>query len=527
MKNPLLTSFTLRSWYKVSALVILCYLPFLCNFLWGNHDWSWVKEYTPLNSGIFEGRFSQFILPTILFSGNILPIFSVTFGLIFYALAAILLCRLWQMPEKSLPVILISLCLITAPYTISWLYFAFLTLSCLSWPLVIVVSFLILQNKNINKTYAVIGATFLQTLALGGYPPVINMIGVIFFSLLINDLCLKKHTLKTLIKNYSKHLISILSAVILLLLIQYFLKAFHLQYDTYNTTGINLKELPLKLLLCLNTSIRQFFVTTTFIGYLYKYIMCCLFLLAVIRLYLNLPQKPLYIIVFILLLAGMLISSVTTLLAAENENYVLYEPRIEFFGLLYIYIFSISVLWRSSRTLIKNLTFTATSILILYNFNTASYAAKVWTLGFKAENNLSERIISRLEEKPEFMPQSHQYTLVQGGVLDFRSRYYIEDNTSHKDSYTLTAPYIPWHLPYKAYTFYYPSVFVKNDFDTFWRYISPNDLPLTPSLTNYLSNRIDIWPYSNAAYVSPELIILTLSAGGKGLASRWYETNLK
>ena len=527
MKQASLTSFTLKSWYKVSALVLLCYLPFLFNFLWGNHDWSWIKEYTPLNSGVFEGRFSQFILPTILFSGNILPIFSVTFGLIFYTLAAVLLCRLWQMPEKSLPVILISLCLITSPYTISWLYFAFLTLSCLSWPLVIVISFLVLQNKNIKKTYAVIMATILQALALGGYPPVINMIGVIFFSLLINDLCLKKYTLKTLIKSYSKHLISMLSAVILLLLIQHFLKTYNLQYDTYNTIGINLRELPAKLLLCLKTSIRQFFVTTTFIGYLYKYIMCCLFLLAVIRLYLNLPQKPLYITAFILLLTGMLISSVTTLLAAENKNYVLYEPRIEFFGLLYIYIFSISVLWRSSKTLIKNITSAAAVILILYNFNTTAYAAKVWSLGFKAENNLSERIISRLEEKPEFMPQNHQYTFVQGGVLDFRSRYYLEDKLSRKDSYTLTAPYIPWHLPYKAYTFYYPYVFVKNDFDTFWRYISPNDLPLTPSLINYLAKSVDIWPYSHATYISPELIILTLSAEGKGLASRWYETNLE
>ena len=146
MKIPLLTSFAFKTWYKVSALVLLCYLPFLFNFLWGNHDWGWVKEYTPLNSGVFEGRFSQFILPTILFSGNILPILSVAFGLIFYALAAILLCRLWQMPEKSLPTILLSLCLVTAPYTLSWLYFAFLTLSCLSWPLAIIISFLVLQN---------------------------------------------------------------------------------------------------------------------------------------------------------------------------------------------------------------------------------------------------------------------------------------------------------------------------------------------------------------------------------------------
>lgn len=525
MKRDLLTSFTFKNWYKVSALVLLCYLPFLFNFLWGNHDWGWVKEYTPLDSGVFEGRYSQFLLPITLFSGNILPIFSLTFGLIFYAGAAVLLCRLWQVPEKTQPFILISLCLITAPYTLSWLYFAFLTLSCLSWPLVIIISFLILQNTNIKKAYAISTATILQTLALGGYPPVINMIGVIFFSLVINDLCLKQQSLKTLIKNYSAHVISTIGAIILLMLIQYLLKAYNLQHETYNTIGINLMELPQKLAFCFMTSVRQFFMTTTFIGYLYKYIMCCLFLLAVIRLYLNLPKKPLYIIVFFLLMLGMLISSVTTLVAAENKDYVLFEPRIEFFGLLYIYIFSIAVLWRSSKTLIKNITFAATAILILYNFNSIAYAAKIWSLGFRAENGLSERIITRLEEKPEFMPQTRQYTFVQGGVLDFRSRYYVPSEIARIDSYTLTAPYIPWHLPYKAYTFYYPYAFVKSDFDTFWSYVAKDEIPQTPALKNYLTNTIDVWPNKTATYVSPELIILTLSKEGKGLAQRWYEAN--
>ena len=57
-----------RIWLKLWIATLLVFLPFLFNFLWGNHDWEWIRKGTPLFSGVFEGRFSQFILQNFLFS---------------------------------------------------------------------------------------------------------------------------------------------------------------------------------------------------------------------------------------------------------------------------------------------------------------------------------------------------------------------------------------------------------------------------------------------------------------------------
>lgn len=524
MKEIKQTFFLIKSWSVVAVISFLCYLPLLINFIWGNHDWWWIKDYTPLLSGLFEGRFSQFILPTILFSGNILPIFSATTGLLLYSLSAVLLIKLWQMPNHKLFYILLSANIVTAPYTISWFYFAFLTLSCLSWPLIIILAFLILNHKIKYFTNIWLSAC-LFALTLGGYPPAINMIGIIFFTLILKDLCLKGLTVKSLIKKYIPHIISLLCAALIWLFILHLLKKYNLQQNTYNTTSIDFKTLPYKFYFCLKASLQQFTVTTSFIGYFYKYIMLCLVFAAFIELFINLPKRVSNIICFILSTLGLLLTSVTTLLVAKNTVYVLNEPRIEFFSLPYIYTFAAYILLNKNNHFLQNLTTAFLILIIFYNINTTAFASKVWLLGFKAENTYAERFISRLEEQDAFKPQTNQYTFVQGGTLNFRKNYYTPKNDEKVDSYTVNAPYIPWHLPYKAYTFYYPYVFVNKDFDIYWSFVPPNAFNITPSVRQYITQSAYPWPNQNAIYVSPSLIILTLTSEGLGSSQYWLENN--
>ena len=135
-----------------------------------------------------------------------------------------------------------------------------------------------------------------------------------------------------------------------------------------------------------------------------------------------------------------------------------------------------------------------------------------------------ERIITRIESNPQF-DINNQYTFIQGGNLDFRSKYYISTNEP-ADSYTLTAPYIPWHLPSKAYTFYQLSNFVQNDFDTYWSFINKHKINTTPELLEYLTLTSKVWPQKNAIYIDNKTIILTLTKDGKNRATQWAQTNL-
>ena len=516
------TSFYFQSWLKLYLAAVIAYLPFICKFLWGNHDWIWLKENTPLFSGVFEGRFSQFILPNLLFDGNILPIFTLLTSLAFFTAAAILLFRLWQIPEKSCLYILLGLYLVSAPYTLSWLYFAFITLSCLSWVFVIALAYTLLNIPTLKtkKILYSLAAALLFALALGGYPPVINLIGVIFFTLIINNLCLKSLTAATILRKHLPNVLSLLGSGCLFFLILCALKKYGLLNETYNTAGTSFTEVPAKLFLCLKASFSQFFTTTSFISAGYKYLGLCIFLLALCNLWAKLPKRPSSVLLFIFSVIGLLLSTTLTLFAAGNTVYVLNEPRIEFFGLLYIYVYAAAILFCSSEGLNRNIILFVISALIFANIKTISCAAKIWTAGFNAEMSMTERIIGRLEEQPQFSP-AQKYTFIQGGTLDFRSRYASDDTSEKQDVYTLSAPYISWHLPSKAYLFYSPYDFVSNDFDVYWSYIDSQSVPLTPGLQQYISRQASPWPSSSALYVAPNIIILTLTADGKARAQNW------
>jgi len=165
-------------------------------------------------------------------------------------------------------------------------------------------------------------------------------------------------------------------------------------------------------------------------------------------------------------------------------------------------------------------------LLVFYNANTMSFAAKVWNLGFRAEGTLVDRFISRLDENPRFLP-NRRYALVQGGTLDIRSRFYPPKKGEVVDVYTLSAPYIPWHLPEKTFTFYYPQRFVSDGFDIYWQFVDPAKIPYSPELRNYIFNFAAPWPSRRAVYVDSDIIVLTLTRNGEQAAKNWFFHNFK
>lgn len=516
-------TFFIKNWLILFVLSICSYSHFIFYFLWGNHDWAWIQYNTPLLSGLFEGRFSQFILPTIISDGVILPIITLLLSLCFYSASSLLLLKLFKLPENNFSYILISLFITTSPYTISWLYFAFITLSCLSWPFFTILAFFLLDSAK-SSSKPIISRTFAMLfflLAIGGYPPVINLIAIIFFFLIINDICFNKLTIKHIIKKNIPTTITILISLIGVLIIQHYLKKYGLQHPTYNTAQLNITDFPKKLYEVFLISIKQFTTTKSFISYKFKYLNLCLVLLSLIALYIQSPKNITHLSILTLSIIGAILSTNLTTLIAENIHFVINEPRIEFFGLLYIYVFALIILIKTPNTLLKNISQFTCFVLIFININTLSYASKIWNFGFKSESLLSNRIINDIEKKPSFNPNK-KYTFIQGGTTDFRSRFYKPQNKFEKpDSYTLTAPYVPWHLPSKAYKFYTISDFFGTDFDIFWRYIAPSEVIITDELYQYLSYKSTPWPQKNAIFIDENTIILTLSPDGKQQAKYW------
>ena len=118
----------------ISFLIInFAYLYHTLNFMWGNHDVKFIKEELLLSSGLFEGRFTQFIPYRLFTDGQILPILNNLLGFIFLTLAIFILAKYWNLKKSTFNYVLFISFFATEPYTLSWLYFTFITISCLLW----------------------------------------------------------------------------------------------------------------------------------------------------------------------------------------------------------------------------------------------------------------------------------------------------------------------------------------------------------------------------------------------------------
>jgi len=512
-----------QSFIRLWGVSTVVFLLFTVHLVWGNHDWSWIKDGTPLWSGVFEGRFSQFLVQTGVFGGHILPVLTAVTALGFLSAAAVMLFFLWEMPRSSFIYVLLGLNLVCAPYTISWFYFAFILLSNLSWVFFVVLGFYILHHPGAAEQYKMLrqgGAAFLWFMALGGYPPVVNLIGVLFFSLVLNDLCFKKLTPKSIYRKYLPTVVAAAAAAGLFLLVQYELGKTGLMYATYNTAVVGSDEFFLKLMSVLKAAFEQFFSVTGFVSELYKALGFCLLLSGGIVLAGGTACRLSSRVMFVLALSGLIFSSIITLFAAQNAAYVKFAPRIDFFGLLYIYLYMAAVLLKFREKVVKNLVFFILMLMLFSNICTAAEAGKVWRLGFRAEGALMERVLARLEESPQF-DFMRKYVFVQGGALDFRSRYLTEEPKA-KDSYTQTAPYIPWHLPSKAYKFYYPVDFFGADFDVYWSFVDAKAFRMTPALEAYFKEETAVWPAKEAIYLDDKTIVLSLTPDGRQRGRQWF-----
>lgn len=524
--SKIFSPFLLKNWFILFLLTLLTYSFYITEFLWGNHDWGWIQDHTPILSGVFEGRFSQFILQTTLTNGQILPITTILISLGLYSLGIILLLNLLNLNTSPLYTILIGLFFTSSPYTISWLYFAFITLSCLSWPFFVILAFCFLHYKNQSphKIFYIFLSSLLFLLSIGGYPPIINTIFSIFFISIINSLYLNHYTIKTTINKTIPTALSIIISLTIFLIIQHFLKKYHLQYDTYNTASLSIINIFQKIPSVLNSSIKQFITTASFISFNYKYLTLCITIISLFVLSTSTLKTLPHIILLFISITGLLVSSNLTSLLAENTNYVTFEPRIEFFGLPYIYLFAFVILIKSNNKFIQNITFASLIYLIFLNINTINYSAKVWSLGKKAETQLMNRIIKHIENHNDFSIQT-KYTFVQGGTLNFRERFYQTSPNEITDSYTLSAPYIPWHLPSKAYKFYTTQDFFDKDFDIFWSYIPKHEIPETKELHDYIQNKAISWPHPKSIFIHQNLIILTLTNTGLWQSQNWLNSS--
>ena len=265
----------IRAFWIAFALVNLAFLFYTVNFMFGDHDWNYVRGASAWNEGAFEGRPLHFVLQAVLFDGQVLPFLNSLFSFAALVLGYILLARYWQVPLTTFNYALFAVFAAVLPYTLVWLYYAKDMLINLSLPLVCVASLLAASAAVSSKrSWLHVPAMALMLFAFASYAAVINfyavcLLGSAFFAYTAGKpfwMTVREKTLPAL---------DILAALVL----YKGMLAFSVLTSSYNTRIISWDYLPQKLLETCSAMFMQFVTPLPFMEYKYKLLLLAFCLL--------------------------------------------------------------------------------------------------------------------------------------------------------------------------------------------------------------------------------------------------------
>ena len=481
-----------------------------------------MKAGNQITSGLIEGRFSQYLLPNILIDGQIFPLINITMGLIAYALALTLLYTRFFAFKTSFSGIVIVCAVGLLPYIIEILYFQFIVLSQLVWPLTMVLALLAAKQSLKNRPVIF---TSLSTLTLfytiGGYPASINLYLTASVLFLLQNIS-KKTTVKDLLRMAFPFIISILLSFISLYTLHKWLQTHHIMMPLYNNQPLSLSALIFKIPFVYKAAFLSLLQPQPYLGLSLKItmvIIISLFLITDITAKHTLKTR-LYHIILWLTLPLFLKFSAWLINENSDEYFANHDPisfmlRTDFYAIPVFIMYSLASLNQSPNQILKNLSFTLSFILLVINLNADFNYTKVQKLGFTSETLLQQRINNRLMETAPF-DFKNNYTVTQAGEIPLRRRYYPIQPLENYGYYTLQIPSTRHWIPNEFYAFSEPENFVLPE-----HAIRPEEI--TPQMIEFLSGELGVWPSQNALYIDRNYIILSLTPQGKQMLTKQFK----
>lgn len=519
-----------RNYLWIVPLIVLCisFSPLIFNFIWGNHDWLPLIQDNRLTSGLIEGRFSQYLLLKLLLMGKILPILNIIIGFFFYSLSLHCLGKYYfKFQPTKLSIVLYTSAAASLPYIIEILYFHFITLSLLSWTMIITLS-LIATQKATEKSFIpweICGFALLY-IALGGYPGCINMYVTAVCCRLIQLRIVKQLNYTQLSKHILAHAINLILALGLLKITFDYLQQNHLMMNMYNSQAASPIELIQKLPTIIQAGIIGFTETQPFLSFSLKGILSTIFIIFLMSVFIQTfkTHKNTGNILFILILIlGLLISlKFSAWLISNNADnaFAKLDPstsmvRTDFYSYPILILFCLCFIQEQNKQILKNISFICAVLLLLTNINTNLNFSKTHLLGFTAENKLLERIINRLENHPQYLT-NNLYTIIQAGEIPLRPQYYQKKPHEKYGYYTLNTPYSRHWIAFEYYNFYAPQNFVQEGTS-----IKPEEI--TSEMITFLSTQMTTWPHPYSVYVDDKYAIIALTPEGKELLRNQFK----
>lgn len=502
----------LKVFWGAFALINLAFLFHTVNFMFGDHDWNYVRTANYWSEGAFEGRPLHFVLQSLFFGGEVLPVLNNLLSFAAMSLSGILLAKYWQIPFSALNYTLFTVFVAVLPYTLVWLFYAKDTLINLSLPLIAVCGLLAADYaESKQKPLYHLLAIVLFYFAFSSYVAVINFLGVCFLGKMMLDYAGGAESICIITK---KKLLS--AADMLAALVLFKLTLVLMSVDTeYNTQTITLSYLPEKFIETIKVMLTQFTTPLPFMEYKYKLLLLALTLFGAGAVLVKGGKNKLFPL--LLLMFGILFSSKLAFFIADERGQILAEmenfafvPRLDFYGLAYIYALGLGGILSLSANKWCKAGIILAFIVAFMSLVRDVYAQKVWKLGFDAEMKTHERIVSRLEERADFDP-SRPYRLLQIGSLSLRPNFYLKPENEEISLDLLSTSFTPQFMSRIVYNFYYPR-------DIFYNNAVVEEL--SPKGRDWLLNQAKPFPHKESIFIDGDIVIIVLTKEGLKKALR-------
>lgn len=552
----------IKLFWLVFAALNLVFLYYQVTFFIGNHDWDWVKGTTQVlrwDTGLFEGRYGKFILNSALFGGQVFPLLNTWLAFALLAAGTALLPAYWRLTVTSAR-LAAALLPALAPFILGWLYFPINILgNFAAVPLVVGGLMLAERPGYAAKTVAIV--CFL--LALGIYPSAMEMMFVCLAFRGILRLSGQKRELLPPLSSRpaanlpqqqsapgsSQHqsasglsprqsffasphqsasdplpwlsplvlpLAVVIFSLILFKMLLALLAAVGILYTGhYNVQTAAWPELFSRLLPTVELVLSQLWATLPFFPPALK--ICGLLLIitaagvSIARSGARYPadkacspvagtRRPAAALWQIALWLAVLTATVLSAFLAAMPEEVARMPRVNFYGLNFLYAGSAAVLLSGSRWQ-RNVGLVLAGLFLLLSVRQDFYAQKVWQFGKTAEERLVERVSAKIESvRPHTLP----LTPVLAGELSLRPRYYAE-SYAYPAPYILNAPFVVRHIPSGMFNFYAVSPLFYGGSQIF---------SLSPELRRFLENAASAWPAESSLFVDADYAVILLTPAG-------------
>jgi hypothetical protein len=520
------------SLYKKSFLIIFVGLNvvFLFNtvtYVFGDHDWGGVLF---SREGLFDWRvamgryFYSFINFFFLDGYKILPVAQNLLRFTFLSLAAVLLCYYWKLPKSCFLYSLIGLLFVLQPYVLelvclwdnncSYLYFFVLVgfICCDN---------VIRQNGWLKRVLLFMCSIISLWVSVGSHASTVSTMAIVILGRISIDFIFSDKNEVGIKDILYSHILSI-SAVVSACLIHggvcLYLKKEGILMSFYVVDLLKFSDIPhrvLDILKCIPDYLLNYslpFFPTSF-TYLFTILFFMALVVSTIKCFEDsvsfrkkLLTVSIVVVMFFLILLACFLSSYIT------KRNMLFYPRIDFFGMMCFHIFIVVIIFNQRIKFVKNIALVICILLIHISAVQDFYVQKIWKLGFDAEKDQWQRIISRIETMPDYRDTKDYRVLMLGATRPYGEFFYTGvDDPKRLPSFSFDSHVGGWGtnsiIPLLVYTCHSKY--------GIWRQIPPDWAPdeynkLSKVMSEEIKNA-EVFPSSKSIAIKDDIMLVVLN----------------